>query len=211
MSPAKAGPLLERVPVRPTFLVGSGAHVHPYYLLREPANMVDPVERALACSVLRRLAAHVGGDRQAAEPAKVLRLPGSVSFKYGEPRPVTVLEQTDTVLNLSELDDMLPREVVSHGRRVLESRLQRGCRNDHLYGLVRSLRFRGVPRRVIIAMLHAANAEWCDPPIAGPELHTLLAHALRQPDAPDFLARRAAEDLVHGGVPWVSTGEVAPC
>ena len=210
-SPANARVQLERLPFRPSWIVGSGAHVHAYYLLREPADLTNVAERARTLAVLRRLTAHVEGDGQAAEAARVLRLPGSLSFKYGEPRPVTVLEQTGTVLNLSELDDALPGEVIRNGRRVLENRLRVGRRNDVLYGLVRSLRHRGLPPRVIIAALHTVNDTWCDPPLAGAELHTLLSHALSQPDTPEFLARHTADDVIHGARPGVSKSEAAPC
>jgi hypothetical protein len=208
--PAKARPQLERLPFRPSWLVGSGAHVHAYYLLREPVDLANDTERAQALAILRRLAAHVEGDGQAAEAARVLRLPGSVSFKYGEPRPVTVLDESATVLNLSELDDALPGEMLRNGRRVLANRLRQGHRNDTLYGLIRSLRFRGLPPRVIIAALHTVNAEWCEPPLAGAELHTLLGHALHQGDRDDFLARHAAGGIVHAR-PGVSRSEAAPC
>ena len=175
------------LPFPPSFIIASGTFFHFYYLLREAANLTDTAERALALSVLRRLAAHLGADHQAAELARCLRLVGSLSFKHATPRPVTVVEQSGTVLNLSELDELLPAERTPHGRCVLQNRLREGGRNDALYGLVLSLRYRGVAPRVIIAMLHTANDTWCEVPLAGAELHTLLFHGLRQPDRADFL------------------------
>jgi hypothetical protein len=210
-APARARAQLASLPVEPTFVVGSGAHVHAYYLLKEPADLANPAERAQALSVLRRLAAHLDADRHAAEAARVLRLPGSVSFKYGKPRPVTVIDQTGTVLNLSELDDLLPGEVVVQGHPVLENRLRVGRRNDVLYGLIRSLRYRGLPPRVIIAALHTVNDTWCLPPLAGAELHTLLAHALSQRDRDDFLVRHSTDEVVHDVAPRASKSGSVPC
>jgi hypothetical protein len=41
---------------------------------------------------LRRLARTLGGDLSAAEPARVLRVPGTTNFKlYGTPRPVQLV------------------------------------------------------------------------------------------------------------------------
>ena len=171
--------------------------MHAYYLLKEPIDFANAAERARAFSVLRRLAAHLDRNGHAIDAARVLRLPGTFNFKHADPQPVTVLDQAETILNVSEVDDWLPREVARRNELVLDNWLREGCRNDTLYGVVRSLLYRGVPPRVITEALEVINNTWCAPPLPLPELMTLIRYAVVQGDRPDFAARHAAEDLVH--------------
>ena len=59
-------------------------------MLQEPLDLQDQADRTLAASLLRRLAHYLDADLQAAEPARVLRLPGTQNFKYDPPRHVVV-------------------------------------------------------------------------------------------------------------------------
>jgi hypothetical protein len=88
---------LARFPLAPSAVVQSGGGLHVYWWLREPLEL--PNEAAHAKQLLRRLAAAVGGDLSAAEPARVLRVPGTRNHKpeYGTPRLVRV-EYLDAAL-----------------------------------------------------------------------------------------------------------------
>jgi len=202
--PEKARRRLDLLPFPPSWIISSGRHIHAYYRLKEPADLSSVDERKRAGSVLRRLAAHLTGDLGATDTARVLRLPGTLSFKYADPLPVTVLETTATVINLSELDDWLPAEVVRAGVRVLDNRLREGHRNDALHALLRSLKHRGLPFPVIADVIQVVNAGWCCPPLEHAELRRTFEHAMVQADAPEFLARHAT-DIVH------DADEVEPC
>ena len=81
---------LARCLLPPTTIVHSGGGLHVYWTLREP--LVLPADAATAYRQLRRLAAALDADASAAEPARVLRLPGSFNVKpvYGAPRLVRV-------------------------------------------------------------------------------------------------------------------------
>lgn len=81
---------LARLALPPSAVVHSGGGLHLYWLLREPVELPDEAERIKA--LLRRLAFTVGGDLAAAEPARILRVPGTFNRKlhYGAPRPVTL-------------------------------------------------------------------------------------------------------------------------
>jgi len=81
---------LARLPLRPSAVVQSGGGLHVYWFLREPLDLRDSVMCGEARQLLRRLACAVGADLAAAEPARVLRLPGTLNRKpeYGAPRPV---------------------------------------------------------------------------------------------------------------------------
>jgi hypothetical protein len=88
---------LARFPLAPSAVVQSGGGLHVYWWLREPLLLPD--EAAHAKQLLRRLAAAVGGDLTAAEPARVLRVPGTRNYKpeYETPRLVRV-EYLDAAL-----------------------------------------------------------------------------------------------------------------
>lgn len=79
---------LKRLDPPPTLIVASGTpdHVHPYWALRE-----------LACPAIvehanRRLAYALGADQTSVDISRVLRAPGTLSFKHDPPRPVELLE-----------------------------------------------------------------------------------------------------------------------
>ncbi len=81
---------LDRCPCSPSFIVQSGGGLHVYWLLREPLDLTTEADAARA--VLRRLAGYLGGDLQAAEPARILRVPGTLNHKYQPARRVTVAD-----------------------------------------------------------------------------------------------------------------------
>ena len=87
---AEARVRLGAFPLHPTMVVASGGGLHAYWLLKEP--LVLPDEADTAKTLLRRLAHFFGGDLASAEPARVLRVPGSWNVKatYDPPRPVVL-------------------------------------------------------------------------------------------------------------------------
>jgi hypothetical protein len=81
---------LARCPFQPNAIVHSGGGLHIYWRLREALEL--PADSLDAGRYLRRLARALGGDPVAAEPARVLRVPGSYNVKpeYGSARLVRV-------------------------------------------------------------------------------------------------------------------------
>jgi len=75
--------------LEPSITVRSGRGLHLYSLLRDEVSDWDLVKR-----VLRKLADRLGGDAKSAEPAHILRVPGTMNHKYSPPRPVEI-EQMD--------------------------------------------------------------------------------------------------------------------
>lgn len=70
----------------PTLMVRSGNGLHLYWILNTPVDL-----QTCATECKRRLigtAEALGGDLSSAEPAHVLRLPGTKNFKYNPPREV---------------------------------------------------------------------------------------------------------------------------
>ena len=58
-----------------------------------------------------------------------------------------------------------------------------GYRNDALYRLTRSIRYK-MSEADVRATVHYVNREFCHPPLPPAEVNRLLDHALRQPDRP---------------------------
>jgi putative DNA primase/helicase len=87
----KARLALDSFPLRFSFLVNSGGGFHCYWALKEPVVIMPPAEEFKG--LLRRTALALGGDLSSAEPAHILRLPGTFNHKpeYGQPREVRLV------------------------------------------------------------------------------------------------------------------------
>jgi hypothetical protein len=81
---------LAEFPISASIIVNSGGGLHPYWLLRQPLDLQRDYRGAQ--SILRRVAKGVADivDVSVSEPARVLRITGSLNFKYTPPRQVVV-------------------------------------------------------------------------------------------------------------------------
>lgn len=92
---------LAACPLPPSTVVATGGGLHLYWLLRVPISLqADGVQ---AKRLLEALARALRGDPISAEPAHVLRVPGTLNHKYDPARPV-VLELVDPARRYT-LDD----------------------------------------------------------------------------------------------------------
>jgi hypothetical protein len=78
----------------PSAVIASGGGLHCYWFLDQPLALQDG-GAARAKRLLRALTRAVGGDLAAAEPVRVLRLPGTKNFKYDPPRQVEIESFSD--------------------------------------------------------------------------------------------------------------------
>ena len=79
---------------------------------REPADIsdIDSVEY-----VNRRIAAVIGGDLNACDAARILRIPGTVNHKYHpESRECRVIHDADFAYNLDDFLGVLPEALQGH-------------------------------------------------------------------------------------------------
>jgi hypothetical protein len=94
--------LLDEFPLRPSIIISSGRGLHAYYLFRKLLLIGGSADRDSVDSLLRDFKAtwkaigQCGAykvDTSAIEPARVLRVPGTINWKAGRdhPRPVQVL------------------------------------------------------------------------------------------------------------------------
>jgi len=73
---------------QPSIIVESGGGLHLYWLLRSPAtNDYARIEQ-----ILKALAKALSADPAVTEVARVMRLPGTLNYKYDPPRPVRVVQ-----------------------------------------------------------------------------------------------------------------------
>ncbi len=192
-------------PFPPSLVVHSGLGVHTYWQLREPLLVHEPAAIMRSASLLRRLSTYLGADEKSSDPARVLRLPGTFNYKYDAPRPVVLVHESDATVNIAELEDFLPQEVVRHNRVVLESTITPGQRNAVLYNLTRTLRYKGLPVPIIVSTVEDVNAKQCDPPLEAEEVTKLLRHALAQPDRPSFTPPSSEPTVIHDAEPEPTT------
>lgn len=161
----------------PTALIQSGGGLHPWWSLVTPLNVTAPEGCTRAKGLLRRLATALGGDLAAAEPARILRLPGSKNHKYDPPRLVTIeLLDASRRYTLDELTAHLPAEptktttATANGTTITEGR-----RNAHLAKLGGTMRRPGMTVQAIEAALLAENAATCVPPLDDAEVRAIAA------------------------------------
>ncbi len=144
--------------------------------------------------MLRRFAHFLDADLQAAEPARVLRLPGTQNFKYTPPRQARVeMLEPARRYHISEFDDLLPPEPVAvNGTTfVAPEKILDGQRNGTLFKEARSLKAKNFSRKAIRVALHAENQEKCEPPLSDTEIEEIVESAWSQADRPEFTHGRS--------------------
>lgn len=84
---------LMSLPCPPSALVQSGHGLHAYWLLDQPVPPSDaPALRAFADAVAAATG-YTGLDTHASEPARILRIPGTMNYKHGDMLPVRLLDE----------------------------------------------------------------------------------------------------------------------
>jgi replicative DNA helicase len=202
---------LQDFAAHPSIVISTGHGLHAYWRLTFLLDVREHSDQAY--TLLRRLARHLGGDPASAEPARILRVPGTLNHKYDPPRPVTI-ERLDprSFYKVEDIERAFPPEPKPESRPTsftVPPAIPEGRRNDLLYRLARSLKTRNLSHAAILAALRTENEEKGRPPLDDAELVRIADHAITQPDRPDFqlpvpTGRPDSEDSEHsedGGVP----------
>lgn len=87
----KARAAVDALDPRPSVLIDSGGGYHLYWLLDEPWILVTDEDREEAKRYQAAWVAYVGGDPAVKDLARVLRVPGTLNYKYDPPRTVTYI------------------------------------------------------------------------------------------------------------------------
>lgn len=170
----------------PSIVIRSGSGLHCYWLLRTPADV--QTQKDAIYSTLRGLAAALGGDRAAAEPARVLRVPGTRNQKYTPTRPVGVsVFEPSRRYNISDLQlasqEAAPPVPPVRPRVDLSQPIMEGeGRNATVYRFGRSLKLKGAPDADISASMQTLNANFCRPPLELTEIDQVIRNVLTQSD-----------------------------
>lgn len=94
---------------KPSVLIDSGGGYHAYWLLAEPFVIKTSQAQQYIADIQARWVAHVGGDLGARDLARVLRVPGTLNYKYDPPREVIALDLSlQVVYSLDDLVRVLP-------------------------------------------------------------------------------------------------------
>jgi hypothetical protein len=73
---------------QPSVIVDSGGGYHCYWLLEEPFRIKSGSDRRRIDALQKGWVSYTGGDGDAKDLTRMLRLPGTRNFKYTPPRPV---------------------------------------------------------------------------------------------------------------------------
>lgn len=107
------GNLFERIKSihpTPSVLVDSGGGYHAYWLLYHPVPIKDKKDQFQMADIQARWVAMMGGDQNAKDLARVLRVPGTYNYKYDPPKEVVIVwSDMDCMYELAELAALLPK------------------------------------------------------------------------------------------------------
>lgn len=117
--------------VQPSVIVDSGGGYHCYWLFVEPFILDTKEARDKAVDVQARWVTCVRGDKAAKDLPRVLRVPGTLNYKYTPPRPVAFVEADYSRLyTLDELHATLPANAPRTARKAKQN--APACHTDGL-------------------------------------------------------------------------------
>lgn len=208
--------LLEQANAGPSLIIETGGGYHLYWALRKPVSVATAEQREAAKILLRDLAKAVGGDLSAAEPARILRLPGTLNHKYDPPRPVQLVGGIDPrfdpwpVPDAEAFDRLCHdlRDIVKaldaaeiHLRRLgkwedepaagpfqVPDQVKTSARHETLFKLTRSLKLKRVPKDAAIEAAVATNRRF-SPPLEEAEVRSYVPRVYDQPDREGLLPK----------------------
>ena len=177
----------------------SGGGAHAYWLLDKPLTDLTGQARRL----LRKLALKLGADISAAEPARMLRVPGTVNRKYQPVRQVVLqVEQADHIHTVNELERELARVVDPDAARdgkpftLEDGDIPEGQRRPTLFRFGRKLVYGGATYAEVLAAFHVLNQSRCRPPLPNDVVEQKARECVEQPDRPGY-QRANADGIAH--------------
>jgi hypothetical protein len=197
----EAQQFLAGLPLQPSFTIDSGHGIHAYWLFEEPIDIekvgLDRISRTMKSwnEAINGLAAeHCWKFDMVCEPARVLRVPGTLNHKTGTPVPVGFPVGSGRRYSVDELRDAYETMVARAGmvseprsasdpstRFTLPGRIPEGERNATLYRFACSLRAKGEEEPLIRTKIEAANASACHPPLPASEVTVIVRSACTHP------------------------------
>lgn len=151
-------------PLEPTFIVLSGGGLHSYWKLKEPIKREDVLKGE---DLLKRLALYLGGDIGATDASRILRIPGTLNYKYFPEREVEIWHFTENEFNLSDFDFLPQIEIRSQNEKGIYPKgwekelldgVHEGQRNTTIARLTGRYLNKGLSREEILPILLDANS-----------------------------------------------------
>lgn len=167
---------LAESPVRPSAVIESGGGLHLWWFLREPV-MGEDLRKLRTWNL--RLAAWFDADKNACDPARIMRLPGTLNHKYAQSVAARIRDLApERRYNLMDFDFLPELATGAAPERSLPQLLPKIVaegqgRNSMLTSLAGSLRRRGMEPDEIREMLDVANATRCAPPLGEGEIRSI--------------------------------------
>ena len=90
-SKAGAAEHIKQLDHKPSVIVDSGGGYHCYWLFEKPFILNSLLKEEIARSLQERWVTYVEGDKTVHDLARILRLPGTLNYKYDPPRQVRVV------------------------------------------------------------------------------------------------------------------------
>ncbi len=172
-----------------------------YWLLSQPLALQSD-HGARATALLRSVATAVSGDLLSAEPARILRVPGTLNHKYNPPRAVSIeVMSPDRRYELADFLSIPPESSTEKASPPLGANIVEGGRNATLFSEGCRLRRLGWDEPEIFNALAGINQHRCNPPLLEPELLAIARSCVRyEPQEDPFPLTEAgdAEFFVHG-------------
>ncbi len=175
--------LLRSISLVPQIVVDSGHGWHLYWHLDEP------VPTHVAQGAMKVIATALGGDA-VGDPARIMRIPGTVNHKDGGSVPVRLL-RLDPLTKHRFSDFDLPLPDVPRGERTLydgeewtlsstdSPKFPDGERNRGLTRLAGAMVLKGMAHESILDALLAENVIRCDPPLNDKEVMNVARSVAR--------------------------------
>jgi putative DNA primase/helicase len=118
--------------LQPHIDVDSGGGYHCYWFLEEPCRLTTPEDRQEFTSRLKGIARHLGGDIEATNPERVMRLPGFLHTKDAanhRPARILRLDEERPPVTLEDFEELAPPVVEKKERPApaVEGRIPDGC------------------------------------------------------------------------------------
>jgi putative DNA primase/helicase len=96
---------LEKFPFPPSVIINSGNGQHLYWILESPTQDGEQIEK-----INEWIMNELGGDKQATEFARVMRLPDTTNHKYEDQPLCKVIENNSNIYTFEELFERVPKK-----------------------------------------------------------------------------------------------------
>ena len=188
------------LPVEPTFIILTGGGFHTYWRLREPVGREEVLK---AEDLLKRLASYLGGDTAATDASRVLRVPGSLNYKYDPGRDVSLWHLTENEYDLADFDFLPEIETKTEKERATQTKgwekellggVPEGERNTAFTRLAGRYLNKGLSRDEILPILIDINSR-NKPPLGEKEVESILDSIMqtRQRSLPERIEYKKEE------------------